>query len=614
MALEHSSFMDKQSPHLLLRVTTPRQQSLTFCEPSPREVKRWVAGLPKANIGETARLLYQALVELNQLVCPADTRLQILELLRPEVYYVCLHLERHFLNQAVVLDERPRKVANLCQALQNHLSTGYKLIVAEEINSTAREPLQRLVTALQRATQSLCGSLIRASQLYCPVPEGLWLELHQLYQIGCTRDVQHIQVNDESAGQTPKISVSLEHAYLTALLLGCARCNQMRQSGIARLAGALKHWCAMVKLQPASLPSSLFAIAPLVDGPPRYKSLFTAGETSKLLGINTQPLADAIREYLLLSVENRKQAPLYVPDDFSQDALQHLSAAWGDISERTFQRNSGQGSLTLSIGMSSVHYFIAEQRIFNEVLQKPKQAVNFSTQAMQTPLDIWGGAFDAQRISHWEPGLPMEEIVYQGAASTQQEQKQAEKTAVELFPTFTLPIVNHSPGGYCLSWPKEVPGQLQAGEIIALQDAPNQTWSVAVVRWIRQVRGGGTQMGIELVAPFAQPCGLQLMRKTEQSSQFLRALLLPAIAAISRPATLITPRLPFQEGNKVLINLNGSEQRAILSRKQTSTGSFSQFEYRKVEAASTSQGTPVTAPNRQTKEGEEDFDSLWKSL
>jgi hypothetical protein len=303
-----------------------------------------------------------------------------------------------------------------------------------------------------------------------------------------------------------------------------------------------------------------------------------------------------------------------VPDDFSQDVLQHLSAAWGDISERTFQRNSGQGSLTLSIGMSSVHYFIAEQRIFNEVLQKPKQAVNFSAQAMETPPDIWGGAFDAQRITHWEPGLPMEEIVYQGAASTQQEQKQTEKTAVELFPTFTLPIVNHSPGGYCLSWPKEVPWQLQAGEIIALQDAPNQAWSVAVVRWIRQVRGGGTQMGIELVAPFAQPCGLQLMRKTEQSSQFLRALLLPAIAAISRPATLITPRLPFQEGNKVLINLNGSEQRAILSRKQTSTGSFSQFEYRKVEAASSSQGTPVTAPSRQAKAGEEDFDSLWKSL
>lgn len=93
----------------------------------------------------------------------------------------------------------------------------------------------------------------------------------------------------------------------------------------------------------------------------------------------------------------------------------------------------------------------------------------------------------------------MEEIEYQKSA--RDAQIDAAAAAPELYPTFTLPIVNHSPGGYCLAWPKEVPGQLQAGEILGLQDSPNQAWSVAVVRWIRQVRGGGTQMGIELVAP-----------------------------------------------------------------------------------------------------------------
>ena len=138
--------MDKQSPHLLLRVPTPDKQSLTFCDASPRDLKRWVADLPKANLGETARLLYQALVELNQLVASSDTRLQLLELLRPDIYYVCQNLERHFLNQAVVLDERPRKVANLCQALQNHLATGYKLIISQEAGNQSRDGQQRLTT------------------------------------------------------------------------------------------------------------------------------------------------------------------------------------------------------------------------------------------------------------------------------------------------------------------------------------------------------------------------------------------------------------------------------------------------------------------------------------
>jgi hypothetical protein len=135
-----------------------------------------------------------------------------------------------------------------------------------------------------------------------------------------------------------------------------------------------------------------------------------------------------------------------------------------------------------------------------------------------------------------------------------------------------------------------------------------------VVRWIRQVRGGGTQMGIELIAPHAQPCGLKLLRKTENNSQFLRTLLLPEISAISRPATLITPRLPFQEGNKVMINLNGTERRAMLIQRKTSTGSFSQFEYRSAELTPSDIGKPVTAHASHSAGGEEDFDSLWKSL
>lgn len=167
--------MDKQSSHLLLRVPTPSKENLSFFDGTPRDLKRWLDGLPKANLGETARQLYQGLVELNQFLTSSSNRLQLLELLRPEVHFVCQHLERHFLNQAIVLEERPRKVANLCQALQNHLAIGYKLIVTRMLLRTGKERDQLLAVALQRAIHGLSRPLIRASQLYCPVPEGLWL-------------------------------------------------------------------------------------------------------------------------------------------------------------------------------------------------------------------------------------------------------------------------------------------------------------------------------------------------------------------------------------------------------------------------------------------------------
>ncbi|MGG2395606.1 molecular chaperone [Pseudomonas sp. SH1-B] len=600
--------MDRQSPHLqLLRVPTPSKQSLSFCDGTPRDLKRWIAALPKANIGETARQLYQSLVELNQLLTPSDNRLQLLEMLRPEVSFVCQHLERHFLNQAIVLDERPRKVANLCQALQNHLAVGYKLIISRVIARTGKDRDQLLAVALQRASHSLCSPLIRASQLYCPVPEGLWLELHQLYQIAFEQRLHRQVIRDPLARHTQGLST--EQTYVTALLLGCARTNQMRQNGIARLAEALEPWSALVKLQPGDQPGSLFVLAPQVDGPPRYKSLYQSGELHNLLGIDTQPLVEAIKEYLELSEEERGKSRLSIPEGVSLDLLQHVAAAWGDIAERTFQRTPGQGNLTLCIGMTALHFFLSGQRSFAEVLKRPVELGTAVFKPSTGEPDVWSNAFDAQRNAADE--IHFEEIQYTKA--TPGEQAQPESSG-ESYPTFPLVIVNHSPGGYCLSWPKDVPSQLQAGELLGVQDSPSQGWSVAIVRWIRQVRGGGTQMGIELIAPHARPCGLQLVRKSEQNSQYLRALLLPEISAISRPASLITPRLPFQEGSKVLINDQGEEHRAVLTRKQVSTGSFSQFEYRRVGEEESTAGTPVTASQSQKPAGEEDFDSLWKSL
>eukprot|EP01031_Cornospumella_fuschlensis_P003382 gene3382-4204_t len=145
----------------------------------------------------------------------------------------------------------------------------------------------------------------------------------------------------------------------------------MRQNNIARLAEVLEPWSGLVRLQRGNEPTTLFAIATQVDGPPRYKSLFQDSELPNLLGIDPLPLVDAIKEYLLLPNESRDKARLQVPEGITLDLLQHLSSAWGDISERTFQRNPGRGTLTLCIGMSALHFFISGSKPFSEILKLP---------------------------------------------------------------------------------------------------------------------------------------------------------------------------------------------------------------------------------------------------
>ena len=588
----------------MLRVPTPDQRSLTFCDATPAGLKGWLEQLPRAKLGEFARLLYQGLLELNRLILTPEARLRLLEALRPDVQRVCQQLERHVLNQAIVLDERSRKVANLCQALQNLLAAGYKLIVVEESERGERSLL--LATAIQRALRALFGPLVRAAQLYTPVHDHLWLELHQLYRLAVTTGLHNQKIRDDLLPTDG--SQTITQAYCAALLFGAARCNQLRQSHIAQLTLHLDDWANLVRLQGPEQNGTLMVVAPQIDAPPRYRSLLRETNLSGLLGLAPQQLVQAIEDYLALAPEQRPRARLPVHGDLSLDLLQHLVGAWGQEADRAFQRMPGQGQVQVCIGMSALHYQLAGGQVFADTLRlataSPAEAF-----VPKPKEDVWSLAFDADNAAmdalDWNAGA-LEEIHYDVLPGDSE-------AASPAFPIHAVQVVNHSPGGYCLSWSGEVPEQLQAGELLGVKLPEDHNWGPAVVRWVRQVPGSGTQMGVELLAPTARPCGLQLLRKAEQNSQYLRALLLPEIKAIDQAPTLIAPRLPFQEGSKVQINQQGNEQRAMLDRRRSMTVSFSVFEYHLLEqnTAQPASGLTIGSPGSRQ---EEDFDSLWKSL
>ncbi|MBA6419713.1 MULTISPECIES: molecular chaperone [Pseudomonas] len=598
--------MDSTSQKLNLRIPQQTLSSLSFAEGTEKGISQWLANLPKANIGETARQLYQGLIELNQLELAADRRLAILELIRPEVHYVCTALSKYYLGQSIVLEDKPRKVANLSQSLQNHLANGYKIVVAQERSIKSRDHASQMTLALQRSIRSLCGPLLRAFQLYCPVADGVWLELHQLYQLARRRKLHLTAVPDKESASTKPLSI--EQSYIIALLMGSARPNQMRQSAMGKLFSTLEDWSRTARIVQPTDAKALFIINPDMDCPARYKSLIRDENLDNSLGLDTSELVNSIKDYMLQG--NDYRGDLRIPDNMGVELLQHVSQSWGDLAERTFNRIPSGGQLKVSIGMSATHYRIAGKAFTRFVDAEEDMETNpFSDAAQREKQTGWATAFDGGSQSVDWHGAGVEQIDYNGTGSGIDEDEEAEN-----YPIHTLPIVNHSPGGFCLTWPKEVPKQLQAGELLGIQETNDKDWTLAVVRWIRQVRGGGTQMGIELVAPHCTPCAAKLLRKTGEPSQFLRALLLPEVPAIDRPATIITPRMPFQINSKIIIHRPGYSQRAHLTERMTATGSYSQFEYQLIEKTKDEMSQSETKASSLTVSTEDDFDSLWKSL
>lgn len=593
-----------------LRVPEQKTASLSFCGTTPKAFKVWINQLPMANIGEVSRQLYHAIIELNHLFLAPQHRLQFLELIREQIHFVCSELSRHYLGLAVALPEKQRKIANLSQALQLHLASGYKLCLLEALDDGGLDKNRKLIaTAIHRATSELASTILRSHQLYCPSPAQSWLECHRMFRFAHRNKLSDVTVEDGTLKQ--RLASTVADSYKRLLLLGCARPNQLRQSELLQAYELFESWTEQTRCGPDIGEDTLFVVNMERDSSPIYRSLLEAKPGDESLGFDTRELAATISENLDARLR-QLPAPgtLKIPGNVNDTLLTHLSQALGILAKRNFNRISSQGTLEVCVGLSAAHYFIAGEKSFTEFVTGNDNGdpddENLFIRASRKRSDAWAGAPDASPSDEHlhSADTPINYRGSFGNTPTPATDKSRPRSHITL-------LVNTSPGGYCVSWETGVPPSMQAGEILGVREQRTHPWSIAVVRWIRQIRNQGTQIGIELLAPSGSPCGVRLLQKVGNSSEYLRGLMLPEISVVNQAATLLTPRLPFQPGSRISLLHSGREEQGQLLKKVSSTGSISQFELKLHNNAAAS---TATIPSRSSGNSEDDFDSLWPSL
>lgn len=542
--------------------------ALSFCGSNrPSAVKSWAESLPATRINYSSVLLYKALPEINRLEIPADSRLAMLEAVRPYVQQCIQGLAKHFLNQPLILPEAPLKSAVIAQALQKNLSTGYSAVLADLVsrNKRTKKPDANLSLVIHRMITGIGLMLLRSYQLYSESSDGLWLELHSLYRLANHYGILEQPVREPLLRQSSNCTII--RAYTRILLLASARPNQMRQTDVSATYDVLEIWAQLAKIRPAGQRSadSLFLLNLSTDTPPLDQSRFAANPRDALWELDTSELLAALKQRR--EMRSDAGADITVPHTVSSALLEHLEQAWGASQQRSAERRPSMDTIDVCVGLSSLHYHASGEVLFDASLGSPSGEKVLQVRGLESSGDVEVDEIDFGSVDSdpWANAL--------GANSSERQEDH------RLFP---ISIVDNSPGGYCLEWRDRIPPQLKAGEVLGLRERGRYRWSLGVVRWLQQQ--STVRLGVQLLAPKAEPYGAAIEQPGGDFSDYRRVLMLPEIKAANQPATLVTAFAPFQENHRLMLNNGGRTFMVQLGRRVFSTGSISQFTFRVTEA------------------------------
>ena len=598
--------MAKSSSANILDTPSQDWDAPEFCGADVRQLAHWVDQLPRTNLGQTSRSLYNALKELNRSRINPALRFELIEILRPVLYNTCRALQKHFYNQPIVLPPQGFQVFRLAQAMQFQLATAYQVVAREALPHKSLFPLNK-PKGLELAAQAVHRALteyhelnFRASLIYTESDKGLWRKMHTLYRFALEHELTGIEVHDpETTGIHP---ITVEQSYLRALLLGCVRTNQLRQLDLLWVREHINDWLPLARLERYRVAEDdIIAVNMASDDPPVYNVLFTPPRDNTLCCLmRTDALLDHLRGLLK---SNKKTV--------SNDLLKHLIVSWGSYTKRAYMRMDTRDNLALCIGLSHLHFFAADGVEFEDFVSGNVVKVLDDDPTTDNPFlkdtrgmkheapDLWN---TTSRPDVKQTSVSMESIDSQ-IREHQHNQAQA-KTSLDH--DYQIQMINVSPGGYCLQWPADVHARLSNGDVVGIREASHSNWSMGVVRWLR--RGGEkiTQLGIKLVSPSVIPYGAQFVNQVDAPDEFHRVLMLPEIKLIGQAASLITPKIPFRQGHKVLLVQQGRQMTVLLTRLVSATGAFNQFEFEVIEKS--------LQELIESSDGDQDFDSLWDSL
>ena len=500
----------------------------------------WLATVPLANTVQAQAMFMRQLNLLHRFALPTKERFDILEALRSPVSDVQEEAAKKFTGKPLPFAPHEQAALESTLSVWHMLALGYlrcfdalcgnggafspPALEAQRSLIAGNPSMAAKAATMAQRTLSVFADwqvdLCRGEQLPDPI---YWQKLHQIFFAAETLGIDTRSVNDPVRHGSAETSALA--AYGECNLLSTANPYELPARHLAWVARWARRWgakLAMLKVPPEDIRKR--AVPLCVDLESDRPASYALPPSGGGRWLETTELRRSLLARITLLEQGRAPADLQLGDDVTQPAagqlLQRVLQRWckGGV-PRSHARHAASGGCSFIAGFEAAHFHLSGRQAF----RAPSRD-------------------DATLRREREEFETFGDRSHRAGNSGDEHKSQVENWQV----MDDWRLLNESATGLRLTRPLNEGVRIGACQLIAVKTGNSQSFTLGSLRWALREGNNSLTAGILLFPGEPRPVAVRAIDPDETRSIYRQGFLLPEIAALREPASVIVPAGTFR--------------------------------------------------------------------